>query len=303
MRALEPIAGVESFCGEGVLWDFRRNRVLWTDPPCNRVYQLDPSTGKVSVLCHGLRVSGIALQRKDQLILSGARGLHLWGPSSSSRVRLSEHQGEALFLGQVVADPWGGVYAGSTYWGGDGWDSRMEKYGKLYRIAPDGTVRILDEGLELSNGMAFSPDDRTFYFTDFAARRVYACDVSPRSGELSNKRTFVRVPRDEGCPGQLAVDREGFVWTPQWYGAQVVRYDPEGRVERRIGIPAQQVSGLAFGGDDLAQLYVATARQTWTSDLAPPGYEGRSTDAGGPLYRIELDVPGRPPYVADLPWE
>src|SRR5207247_7061215 len=130
----------------------------------------------------------------------------------------------------------------------------------------------VEEGVELANGLGFSPDNRTLYFTDSAARKIYAYDVQPETGRLSNRRIFASVTADEGLPDGLTVDAEGFVWSAQWYGSQVVRYDPDGKVERRIAMPITQVSSVAFGGENLTDLYITSAGGSWASQLAPPGY-------------------------------
>jgi D-xylonolactonase len=158
---------------------------------------------------------------------------------------------------------------------------------------------VVDEGIEIANGLGLSPDDRTLYFADSARRVIYAYDVAP-SGSLSRRRIFVKIPSDEGLPDGLTVDREGFVWCAQWYGAQVVRYDPDGKVERRLPMPVLQVSSLIFGGPDLTDLYVTTAADPWPSSLAPPGYDPKAPNQGGSLYRFRLDVQGRLDHRAAL---
>jgi D-xylonolactonase len=166
------------------------------------------------------------------------------------------------------------------------------------RCDPDGSLAIEDEGIDLANGLGLAPDDRTLYFTDSTARSIFAYDVDPATGGLSRKRLFVRVPAAEGVPDGLTVDREGHVWSAQWYGGCVVRYDPDGTVERRIALPVKQVSSLAFGGDDYADLYVTSAANAWTSPYAPPGYDFHAPNTGGALYRIRTDCRGRPEHVA-----
>ncbi len=103
-------------------------------------------------------------------------------------------------------------------------------------------------GFHLSNGLAFSPDNTVLYFTDSAARSIYAYDYNLASGDVKNRRLLIQVPSTEGIPDGLTVDAEGFLWSAQWYGSRIVRYDPDGTVERFIGIPASQVSCMTFGG-------------------------------------------------------
>lgn len=290
-----PVAD-DDRCGEAPIWDVRNGRLLWTDIGASVVYAYRPGDAAKSAIVRGLPVSGIALNRDGRLVLAGATGLHVWRASGDQRTPVAEHEGDALLFNDIIAGPAGRVYAGTVYWDENG----MQKPGKLYLIERNGSARIVDEGIELSNGLGFSPDDRTLYYADSAARIIYAYDVDPSTGTLSRKRTFARIGGDEGIPDGLTVDSDGFVWCAQWYGGQVVRYDPEGAVQRRVPLPVTQVASCNFGGPDLMDLYITTAGENWPSPLAPPGYDDRGGKFGGGLYRLRLDVPGKREHEADL---
>jgi D-xylono/L-arabinono-1,4-lactonase len=286
-------------CGEGPIWDAAGRRLIWTDIEGRKVYEFNPRTSTKSVFAHDVSVSGIGLNRTGDLVFGGGDGLFLWRAGGHRRTIIREVAGEILAFNDLIVGPRGRIYAGTIYWGPNG----MEKRGRLYLIEPDCSARVVDDGIELANGLGFSPDDRTLYFTDSAARKIYSYDVQPDNGELQNKRAFVSVPGDEGIPDGLTVDGDGFVWSAQWYGAQAVRYDPEGAVERRVAVPVTQVSSLAFGGDDLTDLYITTAGETWRSGLAPSGYAYDAINPGGALFRIQLDIRGKPEHEADFSWE
>jgi len=293
---IETLAQDNNRCGEAPIWNDRSQRLLWTDISSDLVYDLSPATGAKRTLSRGLNVAGIALTDTDDLVFAGATGLHLWHAQDDYRTIATRCDGETFILNDMIADPHGRVYAGSLYWGAAG----MEKLGKLYLFDTNGSVRVVDDGLELANGLGFSPDQRRLYFADSTARRIYVYDVDARTGDLHNRRIFVHVPEHEGIPDGLTVDRDGFIWSAQWYGSQIVRYDPDGHVERRIPMPVQQVSSLTFGGPDWTDLYVTSASESWQSPHAPPGYDFNAANMGGSLYRIRLDIPGRPEHRAHL---
>ena len=293
---VEIVANDNNRCGEAPLWDHQSGRFIWTDIESALVYQFTHSSGEKMILSRDLPVSGIALNSGGRLVFASATGLHVWRGQGKYRTIVSEHDGEKLVFNDVIADCKGRIYAGTLYWGASG----MEKPGKLYLINSDGSVRVVEEGIELSNGLGFSPDQQTLYYADSAARKIYAYLVDVETGELSRKRVFVEVPSTEGIPDGLTVDAEGFVWCAQWYGAQVVRYDPAGTVERRIIVPVRQVSSVTFGGPDLNELYITSAADSWRSHLAPPGYDFNASNVGGALYRIRLGIQGRPEYQADF---
>ena len=112
----------------------------------------------------------------------------------------------------------------------------------------DGSLAVLDEGIHLSNGLGFSPDLKTLYYTDTIPRVIYAYDYDVKKGAVSNRRVFVKVPDTEGIPDGMTVDSEGYIWSAQWYGSCIMRYDPDGKVERCIKTPAKQTTSLIFGG-------------------------------------------------------
>ncbi len=290
---LEIIADDGNVVGEGPIWDGQRQRLLWTDIESGLVYQID-AEGKKRIISRDLIVGAIGLNDDGRLIFAGRTGVRLWRGQDDYKTLVTEFEGEALDFNDGIMGPQSRLYAGTVYWGENG----MEKLGKLYLIEGDGSTRVVVEDVELSNGLGFSPDNRTLYHTDTTVRKIYAFDVDAGSGELSNKRAFVTVPDDEGIPDGMTVDADGFVWSAQWYGSQVVRYDPDGAVERRIPMPVQQVSCVMFGGPDLTDLYITSAAYSWRSDVAPPGYDFNAPNIGGALYRLRTDVQGKPEHVA-----
>jgi sugar lactone lactonase YvrE len=292
---IEMVANTNDKCGEAPTWDAAGNRVLWVDNASSLVHELKLDNGQVSLISRDLMVSGVAANRGGSWVFAGATGMHVWRKQGDYTTILGEFAGEKLFFNDIIADARGRVYGGTMYWGANG----MEKPGKLHLVHPGGKSEVVDEGFEVSNGLGFSSDNRTLYYADSTARKIYAYDVDTASGKLSGRRVLVQVPDTEGIPDGLTVDSQGFIWSAQWYGAQIVRYDPQGKVERRIAMPVKQVSSCQFGGPDLTDLYVTTAGHSWEGPYAPPGYDFKK-DIGGPLYRIRLDVQGKPEHVANL---
>ena len=158
----------------------------------------------------------------------------------------------------------------------------------------------MEEGVHLSNGLGFSPDNKILYYTDTVFRTIYAYDYNLKNGSISNRRVFVKVPDDEGIPDGMTVDSEGFVWSAHWYGSCIVRYDPEGKINMRLKTPAKQTSSLIFGGKDLTDIYVTTSEKSVKLHIAPEGYDFDALDIGGPVYRYNLGIKGKPEYLADI---
>lgn len=283
--------------GEGPVWDAEHQRLLWSDIYASTLYAYDVASGRKSVYHEGHMTFGIVRHRDGGLIVTGATGMSYVGGPGDVRPVLTEFEGEALFLNDAIADAAGRVYAGTVFWGPDG----LVKRGKLYLVGRDGTARIVHEGTGMSNGLAFSPDDRTLYYTDSYEHVIWAFDVDPATGELSGKRAFVRLGREDGLPDGMTVDAEGNVWSALWFAGRVACYDPSGRLRTTIPVPARQVASVMFGGRELDELYITSSSVPFRSEaLAPPGYDFDAPDSGGELYRVRPGVQGRLEHLADI---
>ena len=231
------------------------------------------------------------------LVLGGSFGIALWSAEEGIVPVVASCEERPLRVNDLVADAHGRIYAATAHWGENG----REQTGGVHVLDTNGTLRPVADGLSLANGMDFSPDGRHFYFADSAERVIYRAEVDANTGALRNQRAWARMSAGEGLPDGLAVDAAGFIWSAQWYGGNVTRYDPDGRVERVLRLPVTQVASLAFGGVELRELFITTAAETWRSALAPAGYDYEACPPGGALYRARLnDVQGRPENVARL---
>jgi sugar lactone lactonase YvrE len=123
------------------------------------------------------------------------------------------------------------------------------------------------EGVTIPNTLACSPDGRTFYYADSALNTLFACDLDPQTGALgATRRELAHTRGQDGGPDGSAVDEEGFIWNAQWALSRVVRYAPDGRIDRIVSFPVAQPSSCAFGGPDLDVLYVTSAREGLAAD-------------------------------------
>ncbi|MCS4503638.1 SMP-30/gluconolactonase/LRE family protein [Arhodomonas aquaeolei] len=176
------------------------------------------------------------------------------------------------------AGPEGRIWAGTMD------DAETRASGSLYRLDAGGMTAV-DSGYVVSNGPAFSPDGGTLYHTDSFAGRIYAFDLRP-DGRVENRRVHIRLPSSEGVPDGMTCDAEGALWVAHFGGGLVSRFTPDGRRERRIGMPVRCITSCTFAGPALDELYVTTAR---------PDGEG----TGGGLYRLTPGVSGLPPARFD----
>lgn len=252
---------------------------------CSRtgVYRRDPD-GPITHLFERPWVGGIALNQGGGLLVSGDT-LALWnGSNGTLRGIFTQAEGKALpGVNDFTVDESGNVFVGVMGFDINQFDPSQGKPppGSLYRVSPSGEAVQLWDGILVPNGIGFSPDGKLLYQSDTMTHAVWVYDVTADKA-VRDRRVFCRLADDE-LPDGLAVDVEGGVWVAVARGkGEVVRIQPNGAIDRRIKIPSQFVTSLAFGGPELTDLYVVTADNTLTPD------------AKGAVFRTRLDIPGLP---------
>jgi sugar lactone lactonase YvrE len=163
--------------------------------------------------------------------------------------------------------------------------------GRLYQLGPDGSLAVLVEDIGCSNGMAFSADQKLFYYIDSLAYEIYVFDYDVEAGAITNQRVFARFGQTDGMPDGATLDSHGRLWSALWDGFAVVRLGQDGSVAERIELPTGKVSSVTFGGDGLRVMYITTAR----GQAAP-----QSDAAAGALFRVRMDVPGVPEFFSRI---
>jgi sugar lactone lactonase YvrE len=289
MNNLEIIADYNDLCGECPVWDGLQQQLYWTDCVGLRFYRYDWRTHRHEIVQQGLEINGFVLNDPNGFIVTNNSGIWSWEIAGEPRLIADHVDGKRCPMNDCTSDPAGRLIAGSWFY-----DPNNDfPSGDLIQVETDGTARVLDEGFKLANGLDFSPDGRTLYFADSAERRIYAYDYDVATGTPKNRRVFVDIPIERGMPDGLAVDSEGFVWSAEWYGSQVVRYDPDGKLERSIFTPAKQTSSLAFGGPDLTSIFITSASRSEAMPIMPHGYDPLNGNFGGALYRVISEVAGK----------
>jgi sugar lactone lactonase YvrE len=291
------ISDTPYLCGEAPMWDGKTNMLFWSDMLSGIIFGYNPKSGIVEKIAEGKNVSGMALRKNGGLVCACHQGAYLWDAKKGFQLIADTHNGDVLRSNDAIADAAGRFLFGTTFYGPE-----LTGYtlGKLFKVERDGSISVLEEGVHLSNGLGFSSDNKIMYYTDTGLRTIYAYDYNLKQGSISNKRVFVKVPDNEGIPDGMTVDAEDFVWSAQWYGSCIVRYDPDGKIDRRLEVPEKQVSSLIFGGEDLTDIYVTTAAKSARLHIAPKGYDFDASGIGGPVYCFNLGIKGKAEYYADI---
>lgn len=286
---LERVADTAAHTGEGPLWHADEKRLYWVDIPAGRLYRYDPSTGRneTAYETDGTPLGGYTIEADGALLVFTHGAIERFVPGADTTERVATVDAKTRF-NDVIADPEGRVFAGTM--------PGETALGDLYRIDRDGSAELVIPSVDIPNGMGFSADESTFYFTESEARRIDAYDYDRSTGAISDRRTFVGVPADDGVPDGLTVDATGHVWSARWNGNRVVRYDPAGRPRDAIELPARKVSSVTFGGSAYEDLYLTTA-------LTDGDRTTEGTGAGA-LFRVpDVGVRGRPEFRSRIATE
>lgn len=294
---IECVLACENHLGEGPVWDVDEERLYWVDGTGRRVgkpslWRMDPRSGKVEHWSLNRDIGAMALRRGGGAVLALDDGFYFFDHATGKLdlIALVDADQPRTRLNDGKCDRRGRFFAG-------GMDDKEElKICGLYRLDPDLAITKVDDGIICSNGPCFSPDDRTFYFADSFQGEFWAYDYDIERGTLGNKRVFARFDTEGGVADGSTVDAEGCMWNAELITGQLVRYAPDGTVERRIGMPVRNITSVMFGGENLDEIYVtsmARVKHPAVHDLFRK--EAKPQHLAGSLFRVTgLGIRGVP---------
>lgn len=278
--------------GESPLWHPVQQVLYWCDIPGCRLNRFDPATGELQHWDFATDVGSCAPMLDGGLLLAMRDGLWRFDIHSGQRTRLSEppYDPAKERFNDGKCDPQGRFWVGTIY------EPRDPPLASLHCFSAGQLVRKAD-AITVSNGLAWSPDGRTMYWSDTKAHTVYAFDVDPLTGSISERRIFARFPLRQageslasygGRPDGAAVDSEGCYWVAMYEGQRLLRLSPSGEMLREIVLPTRCPTMPCFGGADLRTLYITTAREN------RPAAELAEQPLAGCVLSLRVDVAGLP---------
>jgi sugar lactone lactonase YvrE len=246
--------------GETPLWCERTQRLWWIDVEQPKLQSFDPATGEHGVVAMpGTFLGSQALTRSDQRLIAVDLELRLLDMGTAASALLATIERD---LDNRLND--GRVDARGRLWIGTMDNQLHRPDGGLYRIDPDGAVTRIAGDVVVANGIAFSPDGATLYFTDTRRHMSWAFDVDPDDGTVTGRRIFADYSATGERPDGACVDVDGCLWQAFFAGGRIVRYRPDGVIDRTIAVPVTNPTCLCFGGRDLKTLYVTSATKFLT---------------------------------------
>ncbi len=263
--------------GEGPVWSAREGRLYWFDIKAKRLAWFEPATDARGAFDLPFRASAAAPRAKGGLIIATEKGLAVCDPDA----------GEIAIIQSLELPPGFRTNDGKIDTVGNFWWSTMDddggkRPGSVYRTnAKFETERVLT-GIHIANTVSVSPNGRKIYVADSKRQTIFAHDTR----DLSKVELFAHTVGEPSSPDGSAVDADGYLWNAQWGGWRLVRYTPDGGIERTIEMPVQQPTSCAFGGPRLTTLYVTSA---W-DDLSLA--QRQIQPLAGGLFAIETGVKG-----------
>lgn len=246
-----------SLLGEGAVWDAPSQLLWWVDIAAGLIHAFEPASGENRTWDWGEPVGCLAVRQSGGLLLATKTGFHFFDPTTGEREALVDPEANLPNhrFNDGTTDTRGRFWAGTMKEGGD-----PEQAGRFYRFTADQQVTPFFDKVYTTNGLAFSPEGTTLYFSDSnaAVRTIWSCTYDPESGTPGKPTVFFDTRQVKGRPDGGTVDADGCYWMAGITGGQIVRITPAGRIDRIIDVPVEKPTKPMFGGSRLDTLYVTS---------------------------------------------
>lgn len=288
MAQAELLLDAKAALGEGPSWDERNGLLYWVDINGNALHTYEVSTKKTSVIPVGQKIGAVVPRRSGGVLMVLEDGFYAYDFSGQGPVFLGNPAGRKpnTRFNDGKCDVAGRFWAGTMSLNG------TANQGALYCLEPDLTIRTIFENVTCSNGLAWSPDNRTMYYIDSPTKKVMAYDYNVQTGEMSNPSVAVEVAEEGAVPDGMTCDEEGMIWVALWGGYGIRRWNPyTGELLLKVDVPAEQSSSCVFAGPELDELYITSARVGISEEKLA------QHPLSGGLFLYKSGVKGQPTYA------
>lgn len=280
---IECVVDAHNKLGEVPVWDVGEQALYWVDIEGKLLQRYTPATKAVDRWTMPERIACLAVREKGGLIIALASGIAFFDtrtsaiewiarPDANPRNRFNEGKCDRL----------------GRFWAGTMDDKLTDHTASLFRVDPDLSIHKVLGDIGISNCFIWSLNNDQFYFADSLDKKVYRFKYDHARGTISDRELFVDVGAGKPSPDGGTIDKEGYIWVTHWDGWKVVRYAPDGRVDRVVDLPIQKPTSVMFGGPDLKTLYLTSA--VW--DLTPE--QLREQPQAGGLFALDVGIGGIP---------
>jgi sugar lactone lactonase YvrE len=280
----ELVIDAKSVLGEGAIWDFEKKLLYWVDIVSKKLFIYDPASGINHSIDAGQMIGAVVPRKKGGLLVALQEGLYF----------LDEKTGEKDFIINPEADIKGNRSndgkcdpAGRFWYGTVSENCDIPDAGNLYVLDRGLKIEKKLDKLTISNGIVWSPDNKLMFFIDTVTKTVWSFDFELETGKISGKKTAVNVLEGDGFPDGMTFDAEGMLWVAHFGGHKVIRYDPiKNKKLEEILLPVSNVTSCAFGGANLDELYITTARHGLNAE------ELKNEPLAGGVFKVKTKVKG-----------
>ena len=273
--------------GEGPFWDSKKSRLHWVDIIGKKIISQNLDGSNI----HALEVDGnpgCVVLSDDGTMVAGVDNQisSLDGGGNLSKVLADTNEGSGLRFNDGKCDPSGRFWVGSM--------DRKEKnkLGSLYSWNSIEGLVNREQGLTVSNGMGWSPDNSLFYYIDSPTREVSVYDFDLSTGSIKNKRRFISFSEEDGFPDGMTIDNEGRLWIAFWGGSKIMCVNPDSKaIEEVVSFPVSKITSCAFGGEKMDQLFITSAKVQVNEEDEP---------MAGKTFVVSPGVKGQPSFNLKL---
>ena len=287
MAAPEPhvVIAARNQIGESPIWNAPEQALYWVDVEGKLIQRWPGRDNTIQRWQLEEPVGCIGLRERGGLVAASRTGFFFLDVETGKTTSIGDP--EAHLPDNRFND--GKVDRRGRFWAGTrNFRDHSKTSGALYRLDPDLSMHRMEEGLVCPNGMAWSPDNRLMYLCDTWAHNIFVYEFNADEGTIRNRKLFRTLPKSEGFPDGLTVDAEGYIWNAHYDGWRIIRYAPDGKVDRVIRMPVQHVTSLTFGGKDCGTLYVTSA------SLRLSEVERLRQPIAGHVFALDTEVKGIP---------
>ena len=294
-KRVELLHEAQHTLAEGPLWDYKNNTQYWVDILEKRVCGLKMEGGEYFEYTLDKEIGTIALTSTSELLLAMSDGVYFFNPKLNSLrfIEGSKPPDSDQRYNDGKCDAAGRLIAGTTSLSG------RPKQGFLFQMEYNGNELIrktLLEGVSISNGLCWNDDNTVMYYIDSPTGEISAFEYRLSDGSLGNKKIFARISPEEGVPDGMTIDQQERLYIAHWGGAKISVWNTEnGERVDELSVPAPHVTSCTFGGEDLSELIISSAR----TGISQEQLENNSLS--GSLFRYRSSTRGRRANVFKVP--
>ncbi len=282
---------IQALLGEGSYWDQDNQRLLWVDILGHKIYTFDPNTNVNTGFDLGQDIGTVVMTNSGIWAYADQNGIGFFDPKTGDKKEgiKPELNNVGIRFNDGKCDPRG------TFWVGSMAYDCTEGAGTLYEFDGKGNVKQKITNTTISNGLVWSGDSTHFYFIDSMTHQVHQYDYDLITGDITNKKVVATIEKDRGYPDGMAIDSEDHLWVALFDGGKVIRINPEtGETVFEVAVPAPKVTSCAFGGINLDELFITTARDQMNLEQL------ETYPHSGSLFKVNVPFKGMLPYKMSM---